>query len=166
MPIFENLSSLLHYVGTVTIDEMAIEVQRGNEEELLSQLRDNVYNTPSDGQYERTFGLLDAVTTNTVFIGGGKDRTIELETYIEPSQLPHDYESMYTGNADNREHIVNWLENGHGGYYMNRAISYKPRKFLSKSRKKINNETKKRIIKRLKAKGYKFGYLTDLSDDI
>lgn len=157
MPVFQNLGQLFQYVGTVTLDEMAEEVERVAQEELLSQVRDTVYKNTS-GNYENTYSLLNAVVSEKIVEGGGAERNINIETYIDPDQLDNYYESYYeNGETDNRENIVGWLNDGHKGYYKGYAVNYKGREFVQKSRKAINKEMKRRLMDKMRRKGYKFG---------
>lgn len=157
MPVFENLSQLMQFVGNVTLDEIASDIEKQNEDILLRETRKGVYANPSSSEYDNTFSLLNAVSTVTIVEGGGADKSYTIETSIDPNQMTYDYPSFYTGSDDNRENIVGWLNDGHGGYYMNRPINYQGRHFIDKSRKQINKDTKKYIMKRLASKGYKLG---------
>lgn len=158
MPQFNNLAELMQYVGNVTMDEIANDVENINEETLLQELRETVYANPS-GAYENTYSLLNAVNTRNVTIGAGKEVDIEIETYIEPKLLDYEYPSYDftiengTGNLDNRNWIVSWLENGQNG-----ITPYAGHHFFAKGQLKLNKDTKKRLQLKLKKNGYKIGY--------
>lgn len=159
MPIFNSIEELTRYVATVTMEEMSNIVENATEEELTNQLRETVYNNSASSDYDNTFSLLNAINTTTVAVGG-RAKEIEIETHIDPNMMDYNYESYYLdgGNADNRENIVGWLNDGHGGFYKGYAINYDGRHFIEKAKFKINRELRMTIMRRLKARGYKFGY--------
>lgn len=163
MPDFGTPASLFRYITEVTLEEMARDIEEAAEVELTEQLLDTVYANTSGGQYDNTFSLLSAVDTQVVR-SGGLEREIEVDTNINPSKIENPYPSYYTGNEDNRRYIVGWLNDGHGGYYMKRPVNYPAQQFIEKGQKKINKEMKQKLVKRMKQRGYKFGYTTALDE--
>lgn len=159
MPLFNSIEELTRYVATVTMEEMSNIVENASEEELLTQLRETVYANASSSDYENTFSLLNAVNTSTVSVGG-KAKEIEIETHIDTNMIDNMYESYYldNGNLDNRNNIVGWLNDGHGGFYKGYAINYDGKHFIERARFKINRDMRNTLMRRLKARGYKFTY--------
>jgi len=152
MPIFEGRADLMAYVQNVTLPEISEKIENINEDILQEKIRTNVYsNASSSDFYENTFSLLNALNSSSIKYGSD----IDIQTFIDENMLTYNYESYYDGNADNRENIVKWLNDGHGGYYKGYSINYEGRHFIEDSQKEINLTMKKRISNFLRNIGYK-----------
>ena len=157
MPTFETREQLSNYVTNVTLPEMEEYLREFSQEELVQALRDNVYNG-NQGSYDNTYSLLSAVDSKSLESKSGLKTDIEITTLIDPKLMDYDYGSYYeNGKEDNRENIVDWLNNGHGGFYKGYSINYTGRQFIEKAQKIINKTGKSRLSKYLKMIGYKIG---------
>lgn len=158
MPLFETKEQISAYVKTVTIPEIEAIIRENNELILTEELLDTVYTNANNSSYDNTYSLLGAVDTTNVSVSTGANTDIDLYTWIDPNKMDYDYPSYLNedgsikydnGNYDNRNNIVEWLNNGHGG-----VRSYIGQRFIESAQKIINKTTKSTVAKRLKSIGY------------
>lgn len=158
MPVFETITQLDNYVKEVTIKKEIIPVVKIVNEEKLnarveSEIYDNVALNGDNDFYENTFGLRDASLSSVTPFGNGVffDGNL-VETFLNPNSKY----TAYYGGQDVTNEIVDWLNNGHRGFYKGLTINDKGRKFIEKAQADLTkgSELKKRVTESLKRLGY------------
>lgn len=161
MPLFETKEQISAYVKTVTIPEIEAMIRENNELILTEELLDTVYANANNSSYDNTYSLLGAVDTTNVSVSQGVNTEVNLYTWIDPNKMDYNYHSYLNedgsikyegGNYDNRNSIVEWLNNGHGG-----VRTYIGKYFIESAQKLVNKTTKSYVSKGLKALGYRIG---------
>lgn len=155
MPTFDTLDQCFRYINAVTLLEVAETVEDFGVEALNKTIQTEVYRYTdrfSDGIYEHTYGLMNQAESNLLIYDEKKTpKTVELS--IDPKG---DYPSFYKGNTDNSEFIVDWISNGHRGYYSGKAVNYKGKNLFEKTAQRLlkGGLLKQAVTNRLKILGY------------
>jgi hypothetical protein len=148
MPIFETVDSLAKYIKFTTIDEIQTITARFSNQMLYEQIKNTVYKSP-EREYERTESMLDSIGSDADKLTIGK-HTSYVETYPKPQDMDYSYPSVLPfSSQDNRNSIVNWLNNGHKGIW-----NYKGKHFMEKAQTQVNKRLMKHLKLYLESKGY------------
>ena len=159
MPVFDNLNSLNAYISNVTTKYIAEESMKISKDLLNKAIDETVYkDTSPNSFYENTFGLRNnAMSFETKYGSGTSGILRNIDTIIIPDGR---YESYYLangmGNLDNSLYIIEWLNNGHKGYYKNVSINYGGKMFYELAYENLFKASfyKRSISNMLKTKGY------------
>lgn len=155
MPIFDTINNLQFYVQNVTIPQIADIVETETKDELNKQVEDKLYKNAfiDDDFYQHSFGLRNSAMAEMMEIGNNRvGKGIFIDIYLDPKS---NYYSYY-GNQNVTDKIVDFLNDGHRGYYKSRSIEYKGRGFFESTYQNLvkGNKLKNRISQRLKQLGY------------
>ncbi len=154
MPIFETLSETFKYVREVTMVEIADEGGDIAEEKLNARVEQNLYaNVNSSDFYENTFGLRNTAMSQQVRYGNGVENNgLLVDIFLDPKS---NYPSYY-GGQNQSEMIVQFLDQGHGGFYKGIKIDYEGRNIFNDTMKdlKKGGSLKSGIQDKLKKLGY------------
>lgn len=152
--LFESFESLISYAQEVSLKEIAKEMRPALRDELRDAIDKTVYkNPPSGSNYSRTYAMRKSADTEIIKENDGYD----IKVFNNPDKMDYDYHSAYSsGNLDNRNNIVEWLNNGHGGFFQ-RPVNYKATNFLLLSYARINAKSSALFRKSAKKSGYKMG---------
>lgn len=166
MPIFDTLDQITVYVNSVTALEVAEAIEDFGVEALNKVVWEEVYKDTdrfADQPYEHTYGLKDkAVSDLEIYSNKQTPKTVAISLKTDEK-----YPSFYTGNADNSNNIVNWLENGHKGYYLGQKIGYSGRKIFEKTAIRLlkGGFLKDRVTNRLRFLGYDISRTPSMGGD-
>lgn len=155
MPIFESLSDVFDYVRKETMVEIADEGSKVSEEKLNARVEQNLYakvNT-SDDFYQNTYGLRNSAMSHQTRYGNGVENNgLLVDVFLEPKG---NYQSYYGGQSQ-IDNIVEFIDQGHGGYYKGVKIDYEGRNIFDDTMKdlKKGGSLKKTIQEKLKRLGY------------
>jgi len=156
MPVFETLSELYGYTKNVTMKEVATITSIVAKEKVNERIENDLYGDMFNGQnslYDHTFGLRDAAMVEKSSYGNGVyENGTSINVYINPK---NDYFS--DSNGENvTEHIVNFLDGGHKGFFKGRAIDYKGKQFFVNAKKDLTkgSELKSRMKDYMRRLGY------------
>lgn len=114
--------------------------------DMRKAVMDSVYSTPESIYYNRTFGLLNSVTTDVIKSGDG----LTISVFNDPS-LMDDPHSSWVSATDERKNIPMWIARGHKG-----IVHYTPSNYDILTYQNLVSEKKylKLIKQGLKQKGY------------
>lgn len=166
MPIFDTLDQITVYVNSVTALEVAEAIEDFGVEALNKTVWEEVYKDTDrfgDQPYEHTYGLKDKANGDLeIYSNKQTPKTVAL--FLKTDEK---YPSFYTGNADNSENIVNWLDNGHKGYYLGQKIGYSGRNIFEKTARRLlkGGFLKDRVTNRLRFLGYDISRTPSMGGD-
>ncbi|OYT10862.1 MAG: hypothetical protein B6I18_06885 [Bacteroidetes bacterium 4572_112] len=118
---------------------------------LRRAIWDNIYAKPEGESYDRSFGLINSVISEHIYIG----KTIEISSFSNPDEMdwiPGEEHSSWSRKTDERENIAYWMSRGHGGLAYYEETNYEKEAMESVFNQK---KYKKIINKNLKLRGYK-----------
>ena len=152
MPIFNSIELLDLYIKEVVLPEIA-SIAADDVEFLLNEtVEETVYsniNLVDTEYYQHTFGLRDSAKISMSYDNG----EYGADVYVAPKS---EYPSYYSGNENNKDNIVGWLNDGHKGFYKNSEVDYQGRSFIERTFKKMfaGSRVKKTVQNALKLRGY------------
>lgn len=121
-----------------------IDIIRGiGEHRLREAIWDNVYMTYTPKEYERTYQLLNAVSSDFTINGD----IVEIKVFLDPTKMNH--YSVIDGQSTYVPPLINygfswsgWEDQNPPDYFHNRPESL----FLEKAMKEIQNDMKKSLL--------------------
>lgn len=150
MPTFDTINQLSNYVKKTTVREVAEKTGEVGEDKINERVEQNLYSKIDGGDfYENTFGLRNNAYSVIKEKGFGQ---YESDTMIRPEgEYPSD-----PGGVSQKDNIVGWIEDGHKGFYKNKAINYEGRDIFEGANKDMTKGgfLKKTIGNYLKSIGY------------
>ena len=158
MPVFSTLSEIDDYIVNVTLEEMATPTKIATEEKLNYRVEENLYRDVviNDDFYINTFSLLNSAESYAERYGTGIINTgLLVSTWVKPYA---EYNSFYGGQSQ-KDNIVDYLNNGHKGFYKSLTIDYEGKHFFEDATKDLSKGSflKKTVSDYLKALGYVIG---------
>lgn len=151
MPTYDTITQIKKHLTTVTALEIAETIDNIGVDTLNKVVYDEVYKDTdkfSDQPYVHTYGMKDKAEA---YYSKSSPKVISLFLNILEK-----YPSFYKGRADNSDNIVNWTENGHGGYFMGQKVKYSGRNMFEKTAKKLlqGRFLRNEVVNKLKLLGY------------
>jgi len=155
MPVFGTIDSLQHYIVNVTLPEIIVPVQSATEEKLNYRVEENLYrNAPLNNNfYINTFGLFNSAESYAERFGSGVVNTgMLISTFLNPKG---EYPAYY-GGASQKDNIVEYLDQGHTGFFKGVAIDYEGKEFFKDATKDLlkGGFLKRAVSDYLKGLGY------------
>lgn len=149
--VYKTLNGLVKGIEKELNDVLKESVGKATEEELKRSIDLKVYGRQSSGIF-RTGSLKNSVFSEVTKGDEGDD--LVLSTYNNKEKMTQTYPSVVKGgSADNRDMIVEWLNDGHGGIW-----DYAPTNFIEEARGNINKNVLRWLLIGLRNKG--IGYVT------
>lgn len=150
--IYKTINSLAKGIENELNDILKDSVSKPSEEELKRSIDLHVYARQSSGRF-RTGSLKNSVFSEVVGDANGDDDLV-LQVYNNKSKMTQRYPSVVKSNSqDNRDNIVEWLNDGHGGIW-----DYEKTNFIESAREQINKNVLRWLLIGLRKKG--IGYVT------
>jgi len=154
MPIFGTTDEIDAYILGVTTNEVVEAVIDFGKPILNQTVNHEVYRYAGNhvnDHYEHTFGLMDSAETQ-VSTYGKANVSKRVHFWLKPKGK---YPSEYGGSTDNSDKIVDWMNNGHKGFYY-KDIDFKGLNFFEIAAQKLikGSFLKNAVQNRLKFLGY------------
>lgn len=150
MPSFNTVPQMLKFILNDIEDALMQQVNLEMQEILRQKISSNVYSRGSS--YDRTYTLLNSVDSK-LYRDGSYNINVDVWNNEKLMQLTT-YPSWTGGSTDNRDMIVEWVNDGHGMSGNTGDLAPQPAtNFIEDARSTINNSLDKLLMTALKRIG-------------